>query len=90
MSAKIVVSVFGHMLSSTCNNFTLIITTTKEHAINLSILINVDIGLCGRLESVMNAIIENGLALEALLTLYFLFSGDLNCLPTVFVCKGPN
>ena len=27
-----------------------IITTTKEHAINLSILINVDIGLCGRLE----------------------------------------
>ncbi len=26
------------------------ITTTKEHAINLSILIKVDIGLCGRLE----------------------------------------
>ncbi len=25
------------------------ITTTKEHAINLSILMNVDIGLCGRL-----------------------------------------
>ena len=25
------------------------ITTTKEHAIHLSILINVDIGLCGRL-----------------------------------------
>ena len=38
-------------------NYAVFITTTKERAINLSILIDVDIGLCGRLESVMNVII---------------------------------